>query len=279
MLLFLVISAPNTSKKSILSPNNTHLSYLNKSLKKPTNAKAKGKRKRKAGSTSKNTSEGKFKSKYEVKIADVKKKSPNQSKNVSFDMSAQIEDIFVEEFLEPLEPPKKKRVSWGDVTEHRNDENPPSKIAKLEDALKVENPPKSSENDEKFNESEKDIFSDSFANVIEELDKMEANQTVNRSKTDANRSCPKTPGYAICSEKLEFENDSITDSFLEKAFKSHLTEFESKIETSPALTTSPMRSQRLKERRKQVKEKQSTCPTVSPGLIFSDSEPEPDVSL
>ncbi len=128
-------------------------------------------------------------------------------------------------------------------------------------------------------ETTKDIFSDSFTNVVDELDKLE----------HANQSCPKTPRYAINSEKLELD-ESISDSFLEQAFKSHLSEFESKSKLN--LESSPMRSQRLRDRKKLVK-KQNTNPryimnslidflmlklffictfSISPGLVFSESE-------
>ena len=110
------------------------------------------------------------------------------------------------------------------------------------------------------------------------MDKIENEQNI------ANRSCPKTPHYAISeSEKLEAKTPNqedtivtISDSFLEAAFDTHMSEFDeggkssSKsiipnseqktknnftdlvAKTKMDLSPSPMKSQRLMQRRKQV---------------------------
>ena len=64
-----------------------------------------------------------------LKSTPVSKNQPvlKNNNNISFDISAQIEDIFDEEEVKSDEKKKKKRVSWGDNTEHS-----PVKIATLE---------------------------------------------------------------------------------------------------------------------------------------------------
>lgn len=103
--------------KSVLSPNSNHMSFLNKSVKtKKTVPGGKTKRKRKTpnNSTTKQHSYQIQPPKKGIVGQNKSKKEENQTKNVSFDMSAQMEDIFGEEENEK-EP--KKRVSWGDKTE------------------------------------------------------------------------------------------------------------------------------------------------------------------
>ena len=65
-----------------------------------------------------------------LKSTPVSNKQPiiKNNNNISFDMSALIEDIFDEEEVKSNEKKKKnKRVSWGDNTEHS-----PVKVDKLE---------------------------------------------------------------------------------------------------------------------------------------------------
>ena len=103
---------PEILKKSVLSPNSAHMSYLKAKTKKNG---AKRPRRKKAEKSSDKTHS------FQIKISEM---SPKEKQNSSFDMSAQIEEIFVEEeFQQPLEPVKKKRVSWGDKENEPNCKN------------------------------------------------------------------------------------------------------------------------------------------------------------
>ena len=343
----------NQSRNANFSPNPSHhLSYLNKSIPKSNSGGKKPVKRKRKRKLPNNSTDKKFVSKFQVTM----NKTAATSKNKSFDMSGQIEDIFGEEEMEiPKELPKKKKVSWGEVTEHQSpakvakiDSNVPkmnsnvpildSSVPKMDSTLPkmdsnmpkmdsvvrdfqasedidfgdismqsspkvtkitktsktisnvsstvdfakqshneirpcsskgmtpnpVKNCDKIPENPSKSGKNEtcdSDIFSDSFANVLDELDKIENEKNV------ANRSCPKTPFYAVNSEKLELkeEEPTISDSFLEAAFKSHMSEFEAKSKVESP--NSPLRSQRLMQRRKQVQLDEAQGLTVKAILV------------
>ena len=80
----------------------------------------------------------------------------------------------------------------------------------------------------------------------------------------ANKSCPKTPKFEVNSEQfcISKGENTISDSFLEQAFNSHLSEFTKsqkaaqKLEPKTPIYTPSPRSKRLQERRKMVKKAQ-----------------------
>ena len=147
----------------------------------------------------------------------------------------------------------KKRVSWGDEEIQFS----PCKKAKIQ-------------NEETTTQ---DIFADSFVN----LDDLDENLEISNLIT--NKSCPKTPKFEACSEKFLVEKDenTISDSFLEAAFNSHLTEFDHQTQSKVNKLSTPIdpytpspRSKRLQERRKLAKKAKKQQNIISPGFIQSD---------
>ena len=179
-------------------------------------------------------------------------KARRVDKNSSFDFSAQMEEIFESTMNEqdhvkhetPPEKPKspvkdesvmpsgakkKKRVSWGE-----NEVQSPRKAPKL-DFEKQESVDEVQKNETNpidppnKNDETEDAFGDSFVDMdaLEEIEKENRHVTVNKS-------CPKTPNYLVNSEKLELKpsdtathlmkEETITDSFLEAALATHMSE-------------------------------------------------------
>ncbi len=277
--------------------------------------------------------------------------------NMSFDISAQIEEVFKanadeaehhkddDVFVRPKdgETPRRsvvkrhagKRVSFflnGDNVEDGPGSPSPPKQAKL-DCDKVESETKCKDllrgehsagkgNSDLFDDSG-DFFGDSFLTTqaleaLDDIEKKSNSSNVNVTKPADNKSCPKTPKFEACTEELEFseiknetnkisdevavidsvKDFTITDSFLEDAFNSHMTaEYDAKsddkckveeksnpvpnsprsiLTRSKSTVESPMRSQRLMQRKKLVKKEASrnALNKISPGsnLIFSDSD-------
>ena len=147
----------------------------------------------------------------------------------------------------------KKRVSWGDEEIQFS----PCKKAKIQ-------------SDETTTQ---DIFADSFVD-LDDLD-----ENLEGSNLITNKSCPKTPKFEACSEKFLVEKDenTISDSFLEAAFNSHLTEFDHQTQSKVNKLSTPIdpytpspRSKRLQERRKLAKKAKNQQNIISPGFIQSD---------
>ena len=99
---------------------------------------------------------------------------------------------------------KNKRVSWVDQKMDDLGCSPPKLVRK--DDVKdnaVENDVKA--NDDNANESS-DVFGDTFASMdFAELSMAEANDAGRRLNNVNNKSCPKTPNFAACSEELILE--------------------------------------------------------------------------
>ena len=265
----------NSSRR--LSSPSYHMSYLKNSVGNPSRKSAKNSRNSRLKKSRNNS---KKKNSYEVTSKSVTKKS-----NLSFDISAQMEELFEitkddknleEEHFEKGKEnfqvlgnlvknqvsgsskienseKSKKRVSWGDEEIQFS----PCKKAKIQ-------------NEETTTQ---DIFADSFVN----LDDLDENLEISNLIT--NKSCPKTPKFEACSEKFLVEKDenTISDSFLEAAFNSHLTEFDHQTQSKVNKLSTPIdpytpspRSKRLQERRKLAKKAKKQQNIISPGFIQSD---------
>lgn len=217
-------------------------------------------------------------------------------KNKSFDISAQMEELFTENNDVPinveegttakekaasiLSPPKKvgglevketkkKRVSWVDQLDgeggRESADGSPPKQRKL-----------SSSPDNKDNRSNSDIFGDSFGTqelaAMEEMELKTCSKRPSSSSSSSmicNKSCPKTPNYQACSEDLdaflaksdcESKNETISDSFLEEAITTHMSAF----------SDSDCDEQNV------VKVPKSINSSAKSLLMFSDSDTEPN---
>ena len=281
-----ILLSGNSSRR--LSSPSYHMSYLKNSTGNHSKKSIKNPRKNsRTKKPRKNSNTSKKKYSYEVTVS---KKS-----NLSFDISAQMEELF---------EITKDDKNLDEVFENGKENDEPKTdfqilgnlVKKEEEKLKAQNqdsgfcqqPQKSSKFEKNSGKSEKskkrvswgeneekahfspckkpkiqenetqDIFADSFVN-LDDLDQVE-----NLEKT-----CPKTPKFEACSEQFLVEKDenTISDSFLEAAFNTHLSEFSKKEEN----TFSP-RSKKLQERRKLAKKAKQNA--ISPGFIQSDSENE-----
>ena len=251
-----VLSSSIRRRSSSFNPS-AHMSFLKGNAstsggrKNATTSKQTKAKKKTRAAANKSKVKSKAKPKSNNKSNSYQVKAPRVDKNSSFDFSAQMEELFestmnekenikqetpekpksptIEEPVMPSGAKKKKRVSWGE-----NEVQSPRKAAKLdfekqepaEEVRQNETNPKDPRNN---NDETEDAFGDSFVDMeaLEEIEKENRHVTVNKS-------CPKTPNYLVNSEKLELKpsdtathlmkEETITDSFLEAALATHMSE-------------------------------------------------------
>ena len=102
---------------------------------------------------------------------------------------------------------KNKRVSWVDQVKDTGCS--PPKLSKLPENILIEKLTENdvaSENDKNCFDESNDVFGDTFASMdFADMSMAEAKDS-ERRLNNVNKSCPKTPSFAACSEELLLED-------------------------------------------------------------------------